>query len=282
MKISVYKKADYSAKSKEDKNILSKLSSFPNLPETITVSDIDSLITAITSYAWSPSVFEGKRHNDNFISADFMAVDFDNGLRIEEAEKIVQRLGLAALCLPSSSHTPEHHKFRLVFPMAKTISSKKIYDDTWDYLLGLFPMIDPSCSDYARYYIRSSMDDGFYQDGDFLLPVENEVEKEREYNMSDVQVEVTEDIAKTVEELYGKNRRTISESVAFFLKEAHTGLPGLWINSLNAAVFSLSLSGLDESVIMELVEQLAPNPLDKKDLYQIKRSCRDGRHKREI
>jgi hypothetical protein len=280
MRISVYKKADYSAKSKEDKNILSKLSSFPNLPETITVSDIDSLITAITSYAWSPSVFEGKRHNDNFISADFMAVDFDNGLRIEEAEKIVQRLGLAALCLPSSSHTPEHHKFRLVFPMAKTISSKKIYDDTWDYLLGLFPMIDPSCSDYARYYIRSSMDDGFYQDGDFLLPVENEVEKEIEYNMSDVQIEVTEDIEKLVEELYGKNRRTVPEQISFFLKEAHTGLHGLWNSSLNSFCFSLALSGVDDSLIYDIVERIAPDPLDGKDKYQITRSCRDGKKRR--
>lgn len=282
MRISVYKKADYSAKSKEDKTVLSKLTSFPNLPETITVSDIDSLITAITSYAWSPSIFEGKRHNDNFISADFMAVDFDNGLRIEEAEKIVQRLGLAALCLPSSSHTPEHHKFRLVFPMAKTISSKKIYDDTWDYLLSLFPTLDQQCSDYARFYIRSSMDDGFYQDGDFLLPVEKAAEPEIEYNISDVQIDVTEDIEKIVEKLYGKKRQTIPESVAFFLKEAHTGLPGLWISSLNSMAFSLALSGVDDSVIYDIVEQLAPNPLDSKDRYQITRSCRDGKKRRVI
>lgn len=283
MRISVYKKADYSAKSKEDKNILSKLSSFPNLPETITVSDIDSLITAITSYAWSPSVFEGKRHNDNFISADFMAVDFDNGLRIEEAEKIVQRLGLAALCLPSSSHTPEHHKFRLVFPMAKTISSKKIYDDTWDYLLGLFPMIDPSCSDYARYYIRSSMDDGFYQDGDFLLPVEKAAEPEMEYNLSEVHLEVTDDIEKVVEELYGEKRTKIPEAVHFFLKNAYTGIQGGWTNALNSAAFSLSLSGIDDTIIWEVCDRLCPDGgLDKKDKYQVTRAIRDGKKKRDI
>ena len=280
MKLSVYKKADYSAKSKEDKQALSRLASSPNIPETVQVNNIDSLISAVTSYAWSPSVFDGVRSNDNFVSTDFMAVDVDNGLTIEEAEKTVQKSGLSALCLPSSSHTPEAHRFRLVFPLAKTISSKRTFDDTWDYLLSLFPTLDPSCSDFARYYIRSSMEDGFYQDGDFLLPVENEVEKEREYNMSDVQVEVTEDIAKTVEELYGKNRRTISESVAFFLKEAHTGLPGLWTNSLNSAVFSMALSGIDENSIWAICEQLAPLSLDKSDKYQITRSIRDANKKR--
>jgi hypothetical protein len=124
------------------------------------------------------------------------------------------------------------------------------------------------------------MDDGFYQDGDFLLPVEKEQEKEREYNVSEVQIDVTEDIEKIVEQLYGKKRETISESVSFFLKEAHTGLPGLWISSLNSFAFSLTLSGVDDSVIYDIVEQLAPNELDGKDKYQINRSCRDGRNKR--
>ena len=280
MLISIYEKANYSAKSKDDKITLSRLTSYPNTPTTKEVANIDSLIELITSYSWSPSIFNGVRHNDNFISADFMAIDVDNGMKIEEAERIVQKLGVAALCLPSSSHTPELHKYRLVFPLVKTIYTKKVFDATWDYLLGMFPALDPSCSDYARQYIRSSMDDGFYQDGEFLMPVEPQEEEYPQYNVSDVQIEVTEDIQKLVEDLFGKNKRTVSESVDFFLKNAHTGLSGIWTNSLNAAVFSLSLSGLEEDVIMSVIEQIAPNPLDKKDIYQIKRSCKDGSRKR--
>ena len=124
------------------------------------------------------------------------------------------------------------------------------------------------------------MDDGFYQDGLFLLPVEIPHEPEPEYNMSDVQIDVTEDIEKIVEELYGKNRRTISEQVAFFLREAPTGLPGMWVNSLNSFCFSLALSGVDDSLIYDIVERLAPNELDKRDKYQITRSCRDGKKRR--
>jgi hypothetical protein len=281
MKLSIYRRADYSAKSKEDKQALSRLASSPNIPETIQVDNIDFLISAVTSYAWSPSVFDGVRSNDNFVSTDFMAVDVDNGLTIEEAEKTVQKSGLAALCLPSSSHTPEAHRFRLVFPLAKTIFSKKIFDDTWDYLLELFPTLDAACSDYCRFYIRSSMDDGFYQDGDFLLPVEKTAETEMKYNMSEVHLEVTDDIEKVVEELYGEKRTKIPESVHFFLKNAHTGIHGGWTNALNSAAFSLSLSGIDDTIIWEVCDRLCPDGgLDKKDKYQVTRAIRDGKNKR--
>jgi hypothetical protein len=126
------------------------------------------------------------------------------------------------------------------------------------------------------------MDDGFYQDGDFLLPVEKAAEPEMEYNMSDIQIEVTEDIAKIVEEIYGSKRKSVPEQISFFLKEGPTGLPGLWNSSLNSFCFSLALSGVDESLIYDIVERIAPLPLDSKDEYQIKRSCRDGKSKREL
>jgi hypothetical protein len=214
------------------------------------------------------------------MSIDFIVLDIDDGCSILESENRVKKLGLAALCLPSPSFTVENQKHRLIFPLCKTITSIRVFEATMQSLFMEFPEADPTCTDAARWFCVSSMDDGFYQDGDFLLPVEKEQEKEREYNVSEVQIDVTEDIEKIVEQLYGKKRETISESVSFFLKEAHTGLPGLWISSLNSFAFSLALSGVDDSVIYDIVEQLAPNPLDKKDLYQINRSCRDGRNKR--
>ena len=282
MKLSVYKLANYSAKSKEDKSILSRLASSPNIPDTVEIENEDQLIDIITNYAWSPSVFSGVRHSDNFISADFLAIDFDNGYRIEQAEKLVASLNLCALGLPSSSHTPEHHKFRLVFPLAKTIFSQKVYDDTWDYLHNLFPMLDQSCSDLSRFFIRCSMEDGFFQIGDFLTPVDKPEEKEEtdRYEMSDVQITVTEDIKDLVKQIYGKERETVPESVEFFLVNSATGLPGMWINALNRFVFSLALSGVDDIIIWQVIEQLAPNPLDKKDNYQINRSIRDGKRSR--
>jgi len=283
MKISIYRQANYLPLTKQDKNDLSKLCSYPNLPETVVVENEDHLIELVTSFAWSPSIFSGKRHNDNFISADFIGIDIDNGLSILESERRVAKLGLCALCLPSPSFNQENQKHRLIFPLAKTITNKKIFDDTWDYLMSLFPELDEQCSDYARFYCMSKMDDGFFQLGDFLLPVENKTEEEkiREYAISDVQITVTDDIRETVKQLYGKDKETIPESVEFFIRNAPTGLEGMWINSLNSCVFSLSLSGVDEDKIWQLCEQLAPNELDSKDVYQIKRSIRDGENKRK-
>lgn len=269
-------------KNKDEKALQSKLASNPNLPQVLEIGNDEDLINAVTSYGWSPSIFSGVRHNDNFVSTDFMSLDIDSGLRIEEAEKRVQNLGLACLCLPSPSHTQELHKFRLIFPMAKTILNPEDFDATWDFLQKQFPELDTQCSDYARWYAPSKMEDGFWQDGEFLVPKKAPQVQPSSFNLKETQVDVPEDLAEIVKLLYGKERETIPEAVEFFLTNAHTGLSGLWINSLNSFCFSLALSGVDGTLIQEVVEKIAPNALDNKDTYQISRAIKDGTKAREI
>jgi hypothetical protein len=282
VKLTIYPKADYLPLSKEDKIRLSHLASNPNLPEVVEIANDEQLIAAVTTYGWSPSIFYGFRHNDNFVSADFMSLDVDSGLTIAEAEKRAQGLGLACLCLPSPSYTEEFEKFRLVFPLAKTILNREDFDQTWDWLQEQFPELDAQCSDYARWFCKSTSNAGFYQDGEFLVPKKApEKEPKMMRPINEVQIEVTEDIAKLVEQIYGNPRQFVPESVEFFIKNAHTGLEGLWTNSLNACCFSLALSGVDDTIIEELVEQIAPEPLSKSDLYQIKRALRDGKANRQ-
>jgi hypothetical protein len=281
MKLSIYPKVNSLPKNKDDKILQSKLASNPNLPQVLEIATDEDLIQAVTSYGWSPSLFSGFRHNDNFISADFMSLDIDSGLTIEEAERRIQRLELACLCLPSPSHTEQAHKFRLIFPMVKTILNKDDFDATWDWLLTQFPELDKQCSDYARWYAPSKMEAGFWQDGEFLVPKKGKKEEELSYNSHETQVLVPEELGEIVKLLYGKNRDTIPEAVEFFLTNAASGLPGLWINSLNACVFSLALSGVDATIIEEVMSKISPNELDKKDLYQIKRSVKDGTKARE-
>jgi hypothetical protein len=280
LKITIFPKANYLPKSKEDKIALSKKVSNPNLPEVVEINTEEDLIQIVTSTGWSPCVFSGFRHNDNFVSTDFMSLDIDSGLSIESAENRVQSLGLACLCLPSPSHSPELHRFRLIFPLAKTIYNSEDFEATWDWLQGQFPELDKQCSDLARWYAPSRMDDGFWQEGDFLVP-KKAPEKVKKQHFSETLVEVPEDLKDIVKLLYGKDREAIPEAVEFFLTNAHTGLPGLWINSLNSFVFSLALSGVDDTIIQEVVEKVAPEALDKKDEYQIKRSIRDGKRARE-
>lgn len=281
MRLSIYPKVNFLPKNKEDKILQSKLASNPNLPQTLEINTDDDLINAVTSYGWSPSLFSGFRHNDNFVSADFMSLDIDSGLSIEEAEKRVQNLGLACLCLPSPSHNSKHHKFRLIFPLAKTILSCEDFDETWNWLQKQFPELDNQCSDYARWYAPSKMEDGFWQDGEFLVPKKAPQVQQNSLSYKETQVEVPDNLKDIVKLLYGKDRETIPDSVEFFLTNAHTGLPGLWINALNSCVFSLALSGVDDTIIEEVMEKISPEPLDKKDLYQIKRAISDGKKIRE-
>jgi hypothetical protein len=280
MKLSIYPKVNFLPKNKDEKALQSKLASNPNLPQILEIGTEEDLINAVTSYGWSPSIFSGVRHNDNFVSTDFMSLDIDSGLRIEDAEKRVQGLGLACLCLPSPSHTQELHKFRLIFPMVKTILNREDFDATWDFLQNKFPELDAQCSDYARWYAPSKMEAGFWQDGDFLVP-KKAIKTTSDKLFNELQVEVPEDLKDVVKLLYGKDRDVIPEAVEFFLTNAHTGLSGLWINSLNSFCFSLALSGVDGTLIQEVVEKLAPEPLDNKDEYQIKKSIQDGRKARE-
>jgi hypothetical protein len=281
MKLSIYPKVNFLPKNKDDKILQSKLTSSPNFPEVVEISNDEDLIKTVTSYGWSPCIFSGYRNNNNFISCDFMSLDVDSGLTIEEAEKRVQKLGLACLCLPSPSFTPEFHKFRLILPLAKTILNTEDFDTTWDWLQQQFPELDAQCSDYARWYAPSKMEAGFWQDGDFLVPKKAPEKQNLPFNLKETQVEVPEELSEIVKLLYGKERETIPEAVEFFLTNAHTGLQGLWINSLNSCVFSLALSGVDATIIEEVIAKVSPDALDKKDLYQINRSIKDGNKARE-
>jgi hypothetical protein len=282
LKISIYKEANFVPQSKAEKIQLAFKTSSPNVPTILEVENEEELIAAISSYAWSPSIFSGVRLDENFICTDFMALDIDSGLTISQAEARVQKLGLCALCLPSPSHTEELNKFRLVFPLAKTISSPRDYDATWNWLLEKFPELDAQCSDEARWYAPSKLGDGFWQDGDFMLPQKAlDEEKELEYSKEQNLIAVPEDIKEQVKFIYGMERTKIPEAVEFFLTNAHTGLPGLWVNSLNSFIFSLALSGVDDTIAEEVAEKIAPEPLTKIDLYQIKRALRDGKRHRD-
>lgn len=281
MKLSIFPKINFLPKNKDEKALQSRLASNPNLPQIKEIATEEDLISAVTSYGWSPSIFSGVRHNDNFVSTDFMSLDVDSGLTISEAELRVQKLGVACLCLPSPSHSPDLHRFRLIFPLAKTILTRDDFDTTWDFLQQQFPETDSQCSDAARWYAPSKMEDGFWQDGDFLVPKKAAPIVKSSNDYKETQVEVPDNIKDIVKLLYGKERLAIPEAVEFFLTNAHTGLPGLWINALNSCVFSLALSGVDATIIEEVIQKFAPNELDNKDVYQIRRAIKDGTEARK-
>lgn len=276
MKISIFPEVNPLPKSREEKHKESKKASHC---EVRVANNDDQLFSLVTSYAWSPFIFSNnKRLASNFIETSFLVYDIDEGMSIEKASQIVELNKLCALILPSTSHTPEHHKFRIILPLSQTVSSVSVYEETWMKGSEIFGVVDIQCKDLARFFFSCRDDDGFWIEGDFFEPVQPKLELSQnvEYGQTSM-INVTEDLDAVVQQIYGEKRDRIPEAVDFFLKNAHTGLDGKWTNSLNSFVFSLTLSGVDEELVWDICEQVAPSPLDGKDQYQIRRAIRDGK-----
>jgi hypothetical protein len=251
-----------------------------SIPETVEVNTEDDLIEVVTKYAWSPATFNGSKVMENFIKTDFMVLDIDNGLTIDEAERITSEKNLSALCLPSPSHTEENHKFRLVFPLSWSIFDKPTFDATWKKLEEIFPDTDPQCKDCSRFYFASTMDDGFWNEGELFEPQEVKVEVKRFTESNTVSTEKFED-KDVLTFLYNEIPERIPEAVSTFLENAHTGLPDGWIMPLNACCFTLALQGVTEEKIYSVIEKLAPEELDSRDIETIERAISDGHEERD-
>jgi len=269
--------------SKEEKGKEARFASKPHHPMVIKIETEDDLIGSITKNCWSPSVFNGYRSQANFVQTDLMVLDIDDGMTIEEAEKMVNNMGLAALCLPSTSHSDELHKFRLIFPLSSTINDVGRFKATMAYLAELFPA-DPACvGDTARFFFGCRMDAGFWSEGSLLIPIEAEkVEDSPEslFSSGDV-IEVGESLEELVTALYGEKREKIPEQIHYFLENAHTGLAGEWHVCANSFLFTAAIQGCEYERIAEVFATVSPEELDKHDYYLLDRATNDGYSKRD-
>ena len=283
MKLSIFPKAKALPDSKEEKNIEARFTSKPHLPEVITVDTEDDLIEAICNNAWSPSVFDGYRNQGNFLYTDFMVLDIDEDMTIDEALEEVEHLGVTCLCMPSTSHTEEHHRFRLIFPLEKRITDKEVFTATMEMLVETFPA-DPSCvGDTARFYFGAKAIDGFFHEDGLLAPKKPKKKKRKEsnaYDTGDV-VDVGESLEELVEALYDEPREKIPEQVAYWLENAPSGMSGQWHNACNSAIFTLGLQAVDFYRVEEVFRAIAPDPLDQHDEYLLDRAWNDGYNSRE-
>lgn len=250
------------------------------------VDDENDLFAAVTSHAWSPYIFENNhRLIKNFLYADFLALDIDSGLTIGEAEKRCQRLNLMALIAPSVSHKPDHHKFRIIFPLCSRITDLDVFEATWEYMLTKFPELDSHCSDLARFFFGCNPDTdcAILIEGDLLLPRKAKKKEHLQQSSSRTEYVSTNEFENKdlLHALYGSLPDKIPLAVDYFFREAHTGIEGGWIWSLNAAVFALAYHGIDEQKIFAAIEMVSPDELDSRDVATIQRALRDG-HKKHL
>lgn len=65
---------------------------------------------------------DGIRSTQNFIGTDFLAVDVDSGLTLQEAKKHPVVKKYCSILYVTPSHTSEEHRFRLIFTLPRTIT----------------------------------------------------------------------------------------------------------------------------------------------------------------
>lgn len=143
------------------------------LDEATRVVDVDwnQLVEHITSKNWSPQVFSedetGKmpRKNDFFLSTDWMVLDIDEGMTIEEAK--VAFKDYACVLAPTKSHQiekvtpsgkvkPACDRYRIVIPLERTITDTLEFKATWFAAKDIWPFMDDACKDFARFYFPST------------------------------------------------------------------------------------------------------------------------------
>ena len=282
LKLSIYPKCK-AHPTKEEKTSCAIFASKPYQSTIIDIESDEDLFQAITNNSWSPCIFkDGYRSKINFLFTDWMVLDIDTGLKIQEAEYRCEKYNLTALICPTVSHTIDHHKFRIIFPLSQRIDDPIVFHDTWNKLEEIFPELDGQCSDEARFYYGCLEDSEqcIYIERNLLNPVidnliyipqkfENTI-NDNFINIEDVQ---NQDI---LEFLYDKKPNKVPETVVNFIDNAHTGMPGEWIMSLNACVFTMGLQKLPYQKIYAIIEKLAPHPLDDRDIFHIENAYNDA------
>lgn len=105
-------------------------------------------------YAFSYQFKNAYRKADNFICSDIIAADFDAGMTLDEALNNEFFINNASILYTTASHTPEKHKFRIIFELPRTITDKEEIRAAQQGLTRKFPA-DRAAVDPARQFYGS-------------------------------------------------------------------------------------------------------------------------------
>ena len=151
--------------------------------------DIDKLENIIKSYNYSlikwkidegrsDKEYNRKRKIENFESASGIVIDIDEGLSIEEAKRKLVQEKLNHIIITSKSHqvvkkeSPAQDRYHILVFFSKEVTDEKEYRKAFNYLNRIFPQMDDSCQDLARFIFASPDDAEYYSwfDGVNLNP----------------------------------------------------------------------------------------------------------------
>jgi hypothetical protein len=91
-----------------------------------------------------------KRKNENWLCSELIALDIDTGLTIEKAFEIPETNN-ALLIYTSPSHTPEKHRFRIIFDLPYLETDSERYKIILSKFIEIYGA-DKQCKDLCRIY----------------------------------------------------------------------------------------------------------------------------------
>lgn len=144
---------------------------------TVDTTSLIRVANGISEYAWSSIVWNGGvRKQIHFIHADFAVLDFDSGETTLEDAKI-KFCDVNYIIGPTRSHTPEHHRFRVVLPLERRITDIREYRFNIQKLCHFYGT-DKTCRDGARFFYPCKSIEAIHTDGDNypVLPTPSDFE----------------------------------------------------------------------------------------------------------
>ncbi|MCZ0870912.1 hypothetical protein [Peribacillus sp. AS_2] len=93
-----------------------------------------------------------KRSKANWESQQVIALDFDEGLTLDEAFEDDFFQENAAFLYTTFSHREEHHKFRVVFVLDEPVTSYMDFENIMADLFERYPYADQACRDGSRLF----------------------------------------------------------------------------------------------------------------------------------
>ena len=140
---------------------------------------IENLADALVHGAsFKPGVLSGANKAENWIEQQLFGLDFDDGIKIEEAYSKVISLGITPCFMYTTfSHKEEHHKFRMIFCNDTVITDGNIRDRLQATLMGIVGGIDEVCFNRDRLFFGGKGQVVLYPDYDTRINAESLIDK---------------------------------------------------------------------------------------------------------
>lgn len=163
-------------------------------------------------------VLKDGRKQENWAEQQIFGLDFDAGMRIEEAYAVAIKVGLTPIFVYTTfSHTDGHNKFRMLFCMDQVITNGALRDKIQATFMGIYGNTDIKCSNRDRLFYGGKGKEVLYPNYDARITVEDILK-----HWKDEYAVFFPSISKTV----GKN-------VSMAQKKIHNIVKNLWGNEHN-------------------------------------------------